>query len=41
MCCPIEIISSLFTLEMTGKQRNKGVFVLSTIINHNKSIIIL
>ena len=32
MYCPIDIMSPLFTLEMKGIQRNKGVFVSPTIL---------
>ena len=30
MYCPVEIISPLFTFEINGIQRNKGVFVSPT-----------
>ena len=32
MYCPVEIISPLFTLEINGIQRNKGVFVSPTML---------
>ena len=32
MYCPVEFIHPLFTLEMNGIQRNKGVFVSPTML---------
>ena len=41
MYCPLEVVFPVFTLEMNGLQRNKGVFVSPTILYYIKSLYII
>ena len=41
MYCPVEVLSQLFTLELSGIQRNKIVFVSSTFLYSITSLFII